>query len=492
MGGLAPDDYETGSAMEIAIGKRLLRSIFQSVGQLGGKNDEGNRDMHRAEERTMLGEVNTYGVDFTASAAKAKLDHLRWKQAVFALLAEIDEALQLPISPVHASTVNHAIKLDQPASIRDPSHRTENSTSDPSSTTVVESVADSNIGNPSHELGPLGRLEKEAVASISVVEIHGTDSHPEAGYSYLFASTSDYVESIFDVELELVGGSSFSDDESTDSCSTKISSRVSDPFDVAGSSTFKLHSPFTPIRIQDGRPASDDEEHDTTLDGLQGPEPLAMVTGVDNEEISVQDEFMALKPDMVTILRSNIMMGDGKCILDGECRSVSRMSFLENDCKSDLSSVAVDESVLGEDHLLPLAKDDGLVAMQNEQPKGMEGLPSPGTFFAALRTAIAKPQRPNCVRHIRDIKVTKPRVPIASPLFASPSSVPLHTEVMGSSTIVNERKAGLRWGASELLNVLDGYASSESFACNTVGSLSFNYMTYRECAVQIPHSLIFL
>ncbi|TPX47200.1 hypothetical protein SeLEV6574_g02789 [Synchytrium endobioticum] len=611
----------------------------------------------------MLGVDHTCGADTSPSPVKARLGRLQQKQDLFALLAEIDEALQASTSSVDASTANHSIKQDRSASINDLSHRTEKPTSDPSSTAVSKSVADRNItkhkyGPSSHELGLLTSLVKEAVASNSDSEIHGTGLHPNAESSYLltsapessnivdldsktevpaislspvnsghedgvvgegryrkvtfddnvmektisFRSVSDSFSIRTDDESKLseIFGANLSDlDLSTDSSpdarkkesvpiqsedgaaprvepyilgtdaflpqpssptppsrirrglipdvssvlqakhhtgggkvngcgkhkmivtglsnqefrtvpqtaarhasdmrsrrsplkttllsstvpkgtktpvvtktacvniveasakprrqgspmrangpsstiikglrppvvkklaggnspalstksskstpqpssgkrmptsrhtpspvaksamasipqNPKISSSVSDPFDVAeptSSPTFKLHSPFPPIRIQDGRPTSDDEDDDTTLDGLQGPGPLAMLTGVDNEGLSVQDEFMALKPDMDTILRSNILIGDGKSILDEEFRSVSRMSFLEDDCKSDLSKFSDDQSVLGEDDLLPLAKDDCPVALPNEQPKGLEGLPSPGTFFAAL------------------------------------------------------------------------------------------------------------
>ncbi|TPX40373.1 hypothetical protein SeMB42_g06031 [Synchytrium endobioticum] len=94
------------------------------------------------------------------------------------LLVEIDQVLQSSTSSVHASTANHGTKEDRPASIHDPSHHTESPTGGPSSTSVVESVSDSNITNPSeyepssHKLGPSTSLVKEAMAPNRSYEVH--------------------------------------------------------------------------------------------------------------------------------------------------------------------------------------------------------------------------------------------------------------------------------------------------------------------------------
>ncbi|TPX42657.1 hypothetical protein SeLEV6574_g05473 [Synchytrium endobioticum] len=102
----------------------------------------------------------------------------RSPSAAAPLLVEIDQVLQSSTSSVHASTANHGTKEDRPASIHDPSHHTESPTGGPSSTSVVESVSDSNITNPSeyepssHKLGPSTSLVKEAMAPNRSYEVH--------------------------------------------------------------------------------------------------------------------------------------------------------------------------------------------------------------------------------------------------------------------------------------------------------------------------------
>ena len=70
------------------------------------------------------------------------------------------------------------------------------------------------------------------------------------------------------------------------------------------------------------------------------------------------------------------------------------MSFLDEDDKSDLSVASFhdDQSILGEDDLLPLSKDTNApktaqknaMLSENVDNKVTIGLPSPGTFFASL------------------------------------------------------------------------------------------------------------
>lgn len=63
-------------------------------------------------------------------------------------------------------------------------------------------------------------------------------------------------------------------------------------------STFKLLSPFAHGRMEQTLNVDIGQKDDTFFDGLQGPGPLAMLTGIENEEMSVQDEFMALRAGM--------------------------------------------------------------------------------------------------------------------------------------------------------------------------------------------------
>ncbi|TPX37159.1 hypothetical protein SmJEL517_g01054 [Synchytrium microbalum] len=187
----------------------------------------------------------------------------------------------------------------------------------------------------------------------------------------------------------------------------KISTFVTDPFDLPSKHTpFKLHSPFSGTPFQEFHSAREEQDgQDDTFEALEGPGPLAMLTGMDYEagdvHDDVHDEFMALKADMDAILKSDIL-GDGRSILDEDFRPASEMSFLD-DNKSDgdlsVSSFHDDQSILGEDDLLPLPKtfdEENVYAAKTpkSEPRHTSklsnleavplSLPSPGTFFASL------------------------------------------------------------------------------------------------------------